>query len=270
MEDGTQVITKRSTCEGLSEEQFKKDETYKALITTANTYCYMKQEAGIYDFVDFANNVRLTMTYDADAQLRADNRGITIDWGQLASMAATMTGFINAFDDYSKFFTNLLQKLQLNSKLSYNAAKEGYDAWTLRVAAVQKRYDNAINPLWKSKWSAQLIRARVCQKAFQAAMNKQLLAIKALKGLAGAVGSGVDLALTARKGYEAVQDWMAIFRDIQETDCPGMDLLAVQAWAIYVPIYLSYYSVCLADIASLATLKMTITAELSLVVVNIS
>ncbi|MGM9798594.1 MAG: T9SS type A sorting domain-containing protein [Parabacteroides sp.] len=267
LEDGRKVTTQRTTCEGLSEVDLQNDENYMTMTTTTGSNCYLKRTEGEVDFIDFRNNVRLRMTYEPDpqlAQLRA------IDWNMVASFSATFVSVINAMDDHWQFITNFLKNRELAANTSYRMAESGYKMQTTQIEVLNKRIANAPNVFWQAKWKAHLKTAKLVQKAHQVTMSNNMRIIRCIKGILSVFGSGIDLAINARKGYQAVQDWSDIFRSIEEVDCPGMDRLLMQAWLLYLPINTFYTSACLADLATLATLRCTITAEMSLLFVNIS
>lgn len=264
LDDGSRVTSQRTTCAGLSEAALRQDTNYTAMPTTSGSTCYLKRNETEFDFVDFANNTRLIVRHEGVSNLRAD-------WTTtIAGMTATLLSFVNTLDEYNSILTNLLKKSEISSQMSFIQAEAEYARWTTRVEVVTTRAANPLTPSWGTLWNCELAMAKTAQQACKLRMTELTMLIRNLKMAISAIGAGVDLAINARKGYEAIQDWHTILGNIQAVNCPGMDKLLSRAWQYCILVNASYLAACTADVYTLKSLTKKVSLTASLASFNIS
>lgn len=264
LDDGSRVTSQRTTCAGLSEETLKQDTTYTAMPNTSGGVCYLKRNETEFDFVDFANNTRLTVRHEGASNLRAD-------WATtIAGMTATLLSFVNTLDEYNSILTNLLKKSEISAQMSFIQAEAEYARWTTRLEVVTTRAANPLTPSWGTLWNCEIAMAKTAQQACKLRMTELTMLIRNLKMAISAIGAGVDLAINARKGYEAIQDWRTIIENIQAVNCPGMDKLLNRARRYCILVNASYIAACTADVFTLKSLTKKISTTASLASFNIS
>lgn len=270
-EDGQLMTVRMTSCSDVEEYTIINDEEYINILKTSGGTLYVKRTENYVDYIDFENDVRLTLSIDGNdnsAKIRRAIDGSFIT--TVSGYISTFGGLINSIDDQTRFIRNALENMHFGFNMDYNTAMKGYEKYENIVKALEKRYLNPINSEWANVWAAELHGAYGMKNMYFEAAQKALKSLNTIKAVIGKFSSILSFTINAKKGYDAMIEWRDILITLQNNDCPGADALYAKAVSFTRRIFGFYYSAASADLASLVSLKGKLTGVISLVLFNIS
>lgn len=270
-EDGRTITVKMTSCSGLEESSVTSDEEYINIIKSSGESLYIKRTENFADYIDFGNNVRMTLLIEGNQNMVSSRRAIDGDFIFTVSGYISMFGgLINAIDDQTRFLRNALENMRMGYNMDYATAMKGYEKYESIVKALEKRYLNPINSNWANTWAIELDGAYGMRNMYYEAAQKALKSLNTVKAVLGKLSSIISFTVNAKKGYDAMVEWRGILMNLQNNDCPGVDALYARAESYTRRIFGFYYAAASADLASLISLKGKLTGVISLALFNIS
>ena len=270
-EDGRTITVKMTSCSDIQENIVANDEEYFNISKSSGASLYIKRTENYADYIDFENNVRMTLIIEHNENMASSRRAIDEDGILYVSgCISALGGLINSIDDQTRFLRNALENLSIGYNMDYTTAMKGYEKYENIVKALEKRYLNPINSNWANTWAIELHGAYGMKNMYYEAAQKALKSINTIKAVLGKLSSIISFTVNARKGYNAMVEWRDILMNLQDNDCPGADALYAKALSYTRRIFGFYYSAASADLASLISLKGKLTGIISLALFNIS
>lgn len=270
-EDGHTITVKMTSCLGIEESSVANDEEYIKILISSGTSLYVKRTENLADYIDFGNDVRMTLLIEGNENIASSRRAIDEDGILYVSgCISAFGGLINSIVDQTRFLRNALENLSIGYNMDYTTAMKGYEKYENIVKALEKRYLNPINSNWANTWAIELHGAYGMKNMYYEAAQKALKSINTIKAVLGKLSSIISFTVNARKGYNAMVEWRDILMNLQDNDCPGADALYAKALSYTRRIFGFYYSAASADLASLISLKGKLTGIISLALFNIS
>ena len=269
--DGRTITVKMTSCSGLEESSIANDEEYINILKTSGESLYIKRTENFADYIDFGNNVRMTLLIEGIQNVVSSRRAI--DGGLISTVSGYISifgGLINSIDDQTRFLRNALENMRIGYNMDYATAMKGYEKYENIVKALEKRYLNPINSNWANTWAVELDGAYGMKNMYYEAAQKALKSMNTIKAVLGKLSSIISFTVNAQKGYDAMVEWRGILMNLQNNDCPGADALYAKAVSYTHRIFGFYYAAASADLASLISLKGKLTGVISLVLFNIS
>lgn len=270
-EDGRTITVKMTSCSGIEESSIANDEEYINILKSSGESLYVKRTENFADYIDFGNNVRMTLLIEGNQNMVSSRRAI--DGGFISTVSgyiSTFGGLINSIDDQTRFLRNALENMSIGYNMDYATAMKGYEKYENIVKALEKRYLNPINSNWANTWAIELHGAYGMKNMYYEAAQKALKSLNTIKAVLGKLSSIISFTINAKKGYDAMVEWRGILMNLQNNDCPGADALYAKAVSYTRRIFGFYYAAASADLASLISLKGKLTGVISLALFNIS
>lgn len=270
-EDGRIITVKMTSCSDVQESIVANNEEYFNVLKSSGGTLYIKRTENYADYIDFGNNVRMTLLIEGNESTMSSRRAIDGNFiFTVSGYISTFGGLINSIDDQTRFLRNALENMSSGYNMDYTTAMKGYEKYEKIVKALEKRYLNPINSKWANIWAIELYGAYNMKNMYYEAAQKALKSINTIKNILGKISSIVSFTVNAKKGYDAMVEWRDILMSLQNNDCPGADALYAKAVSYTRRIFGFYYSAASADLASLVSLKGKLTGVISLVLFNIS
>ena len=270
-EDRRTITVKMTSCLGIEESSVANDEEYIKILISSGTSLYVKRTENLADYIDFGNDVRMTLLIEGNENIASSRRAINEDGILYVSgCISAFGGLINSIDDQTRFLRNALENMSIGYNMDYTTAMKGYEKYENIVKALEKRYLNPINSNWANTWAIELHGAYGMKNMYYEAAQKALKSINTIKAVLGKLSSIISFTVNARKGYNAMVEWRGILMNLQNNDCPGTDALYAKAVSYTRRIFGFYYAAASADLASLISLKGKLTGVISLALFNIS
>lgn len=271
-EDGRTITVKMTSCSGLEESNFTNNEEYYNMLKSSGGSLYVKRTENYADYIDFGNNVRMTLLIEGNETVVSSRRAIDGSFiTTVSGYISTFGGLINSIDDQTRFLRNALGNMHKRFQMDYNTAMKGLEKYNEIVLSLQKRF---LNASWHGEntavLEAELNGAYGMQKMYKEAAEAALKSINTIKTVLGKLASIISFTVNAKKGYDAMVEWRGILMNLQDNDCPGADALYAKAVSYTRRIFGFYYSAASADLASLISLKGKLTGVISLALFNIS
>lgn len=271
-EDGRTITVKMTSCSGLEESNFTNNEEYYNMLKSSGGSLYVKRTEDYADYIDFGNNVRMTLLIEGNETVVRSRRAIDGSFiTTVSGYISTFGGLINSIDDQTRFLRNALGNMHKRFQMDYNTAMKGLEKYNEIVLSLQKRF---LNASWHGDntavLEAELNGAYGMQKMYKEAAEAALKSINTIKTVLGKLASIISFTVNAKKGYDAMVEWRGILMNLQNNDCPGADALYAKAVSYTRRIFGFYYSAASADLASLISLKGKLTGVISLALFNIS
>lgn len=270
-EDGRTITVKMTSCSGLEESRVASNEEYINILKSSGGSLYIKRTDNFADYIDFGNNVRMTLLIEGNQNMVSSRRAF--DGGFISTVSgyiSTFGGLINSIDDQTRFLRNALENMSIGYNMDYATAMKGYEKYENIVKALEKRYLNPINSNWANTWAIELDGAYGMKNMYYEAAQKALKSMNTIKAVLGKLSSIISFTVNAKKGYDAMVEWRGILMNLQNNDCPGADALYAKAVSYTRRIFGFYYAAASADLASLISLKGKLTGVISLALFNIS
>ena len=271
-EDGRTITVKMTSCSGLEESNFTNNEEYYNMLKSSGGSLYVKRTENYADYIDFGNNVRMTLLIEGNETVVSSRRAIDGSFiTEVSGYISNFGGLINSIDDQTRFLRNALGNMHKRFQMDYNTAMKGLEKYNEIVLSLQKRF---LNASWHGEntavLEAELNGAYGMQKMYKEAAEAALKSINTIKTVLGKLASIISFTVNAKKGYDAMVEWRGILMNLQNNDCPGADALYAKAVSYTRRIFGFYYSAASADLASLISLKGKLTGVISLALFNIS
>ncbi len=270
-EDGRTITVKMTSCSGIEESSVANDDEYIDILKSSGKSLYVKRTECLADYIDFENNVRMTLFIEGNQNMVSSRRAI--DGGFISTVSgyiSTFGGLINSIDDQTRFLRNALENMSIGYNMDYATAMKGYEKYENIVKALEKRYLNPINSNWANTWAIELHGAYGMKSMYYEAAQKALKSMNTIKAVLGKFSSIISFTVNAKKGYDAMVEWRGILMNLQNNDCPGADALYAKAVSYTRRIFGFYYAAASADLASVISLKGKLTGVISLALFNIS
>lgn len=270
-EDGRTITVKMTSCSDIEESNIANDEEYINILKSSGESLYVKRTENFADYIDFGNNVRMTLLIEGNQNMVSSGRAI--DGGFISTVSgyiSTFGGLINSIDDQTRFLRNALENMSIGYNMDYATAMKGYEKYENIVKALKKRYLNPINSNWANTWAVELHGAYGMKNMYYEAAQKALKSMNTIKAVLGKLSSIISFTVNAKKGYDAMVEWRGILMNLQNNECPGADALYAKAVSYTRRIFGFYYAAASADLASLISLKGKLTGVISLALFNIS
>lgn len=270
-EDGRTITVKMTSCSGIEESSVANDDEYINILKSSGKSLYVKRTESFADYIDFENNVKMTLLIEGNQNMVSSRRAI--DGGFISTVSgyiSTFGGLINSIDDQTRFLRNALENMSIGYNMDYATAMKGYEKYDNIVKALEKRYLNPINSNWANTWAIELDGAYGMKNMYYEAAQKALKSMNTIKAVLGKFSSIISFTVNAQKGYDAMVEWRGILMNLQNNDCPGADALYAKAVSYTRRIFGFYYAAASADLASLISLKGKLTGVISLALFNIS
>ena len=270
-DDGRTITVKMTTCSDIEESTIANDEEYISIPKSSGESLYVKRTENYADYIDFGNNVRMTLLIEGNQNM-AKSRRRAIDGNFIMEVSGYISDFsdlINSIDDQTRFLRNALEKMSIGYNMDYATAMKGYEKYENIVKALEKRYLNPINSNWANTWAIELHGAYGMKNMYYEAAQKALKSINCIKAVLNKL-SKFSFISNATEGYDAMVEWRGILMNLQDNNCPGADALYAKAVSYTRRIFAFYYSAASADLASAISLKGKLTGVISLALFNIS